>query len=207
MVWKFFLRSKRRRGFCSQQNGWYSDSKKLVILCSKISVPSLHLNGDSTNTELLFQTSHCVNQISFTEQWRIRAILEGTIIGPVLEVQIVKILVGYGIEIAIPSIVKLANTFYVVKSRETERFVNETHDHKEGLRSRNELLTAERGSNSVKETCASSPSNLVGDSLIKKVNENGLRLMRTLHQVKVCLHRFVTCLLWVCLLQAGVRWS
>ena len=64
-----------------------------------------------------------------------------------------------------------------VISRETERFVNEIHDHKEELRSSNELLTAERGSNSskeicapksIKETCASPPSDPIGDYLFKK---------------------------------------
>ena len=50
------------------------------------------------------------------------AIPGGTIIGPVLEVQIVKNLDGYGIEVTIPSIVDPANTSYVVISRETERF-------------------------------------------------------------------------------------
>ena len=39
--------------------------------------------------------------------------LEGTVMGPVLEVHIVKIIDGYGIEVAIPSIAK--------------RFVNEIH--------------------------------------------------------------------------------
>ena len=53
-------------------------------------------------------------------------------------------------------------------SRETELFVIENYDHKEELRSRNELLTAERGSNSSKETCASPPSNPVSDSFFKK---------------------------------------
>ena len=66
-----------------------------------------------------------------------------------------KIIDGYGIDIAIPSIVILANTSYVVISRETERFVNENYDHKEELRSSSELLTAERGSISSKEICAS----------------------------------------------------
>ena len=59
------------------------------------------------------------------------------------------------------------NTSYVVKSRETERLVNEIHDHNEELRSSSEMLTdlqrsersepygEERGSNSIKETCAS----------------------------------------------------
>ena len=69
------------------------------------------------------------------------AIPEGTTIGPVLEVHVVKILDGYGIEVAIPSIATPENTSYVVISREKERFVNEIHDHKQELRSSNELLT------------------------------------------------------------------
>ena len=79
---------------------------------------------------------------SFLESQVVAAIPEGTFIGPVLEVQIVKILDGYGIEIAIPSIVNPANTSYVVISRETERYVNDIHAHPE-LRSSDELLTAE----------------------------------------------------------------
>ena len=58
------------------------------------------------------------------------------------------------------------NTSCVVISRETERFVNEIHDHKEELRSSNGLLTdlqgsqrselhgEDRGTNGIKETCA-----------------------------------------------------
>ena len=58
------------------------------------------------------------------------------------------------------------NTSNVVISRVTERFVNEIHDHKEELRSSDELLTAsdkserrepygeKRGSKSIKQTCA-----------------------------------------------------
>ena len=52
------------------------------------------------------------------------AIPEGTIFGPVHD--------RYGIEVAIPSI--------PIHIRETERFVNEVHDHKEELRSSNELI-------------------------------------------------------------------
>ena len=96
---------------------------------------------------------------------------------PVLTVQVVIFLDGYGIEIAIPSIVKPSYSSYVVISRETKRFVNEIHDHKEELRSSNELLTAERrfdgcketcALNSIKETCASPRSNPIGDSFFKK---------------------------------------
>ena len=71
---------------------------------------------------------------------------EGTIFGPVLEVHIVKVLDGYGIDVAIPSIENPTYTSYVVKSRETERFVNEIHDHIEELRSSNELFTELQGS-------------------------------------------------------------
>ena len=70
------------------------------------------------------------------------AIPEGTLIGPVFEVRIATILDGYGIEVAISSVAHPMNTSYVVISRETERFVNEIHDHKEELRSSDELLTA-----------------------------------------------------------------
>ena len=99
------------------------------------------------------------------------AIPEGTIIGPVLEVHIVNILDGYGIEVAIPSISSPTYTSQVVISRETERFVNEFHDHKEELRSSNKLLAElqgsgrcesyeeRKGSSSTKETCASPFSN------------------------------------------------
>ena len=70
------------------------------------------------------------------------AIPGGTTIGPVVEVRNVKNVEEYGIEIANPSIDKPANASYVVLSRETQRFVDEMHDHKEELRSSNELLTA-----------------------------------------------------------------
>ena len=59
------------------------------------------------------------------------AVPEGTIIGPVWEVHIVKILDGYGTELAIPSIANSTYTSYVVTPKETERFENEIHDHKE----------------------------------------------------------------------------
>ena len=87
------------------------------------------------------------------------------------------ILDGYGIEVAVPSIINPANTSYVVISRETERFVNELHNHIEELMSSNEWLTAERRStsnketcalNSIKKTCASPPNNPIGHSLLKK---------------------------------------
>ena len=112
---------------------------------------------------------------SYPKSQVLTAVPEGTLIGPVLEIQNVKILDGSGIEVAIPSIANPPNS-YVVTSRETERFVNEIRDHKGELRSSGELLTAEKGSNrsqesgalnSIKETCASSPTNFVGDSLSK----------------------------------------
>ena len=116
---------------------------------------------------------------------------EGTVMGPVVEVRIVKIIDEHGIEIAIPSIARLANPIYVVISRDTECFVNGIHDHKEELRSSDEMFTSERGfncsketraPNSIKETCASPPSNLVSDALFKKtVIPRGERKWITIH--------------------------
>ena len=71
---------------------------------------------------------------------------EGTIIGPVLEVHTAKILDGFGIEVVIPSMANPMDTSHVGISRETKRFVNEIHDHKEELRSSNELLADFQGS-------------------------------------------------------------
>ena len=51
---------------------------------------------------------------SFPKSQVLAAILEGTITGPVLEVQFVKNLDGHGIKVAIPSMVNAANTSYVV---------------------------------------------------------------------------------------------
>ena len=68
------------------------------------------------------------------------AVSESTIIGPVLELHVVKILDGSEIEVAIPSVANSMDTSYVVDSRETERFVNEIHDRKKELKSSNELL-------------------------------------------------------------------
>ena len=68
------------------------------------------------------------------------AIPEGTTLGPVLEVHIVKIRDGHAIEVAIQSIADPESTSYVVISREAERFVIGIHDHKQELRSSNELL-------------------------------------------------------------------
>ena len=68
------------------------------------------------------------------------AIPAGTIIGPISEVHIVKILDEYGLEVAIPSICKPGDVTYVVISRETERLVNESHTHEAETRSSMELL-------------------------------------------------------------------
>ena len=46
------------------------------------------------------------------------AIRAGTMIGPVIEVHVVKILEEYGLEVAIPSICKPGDTTYVVICRE-----------------------------------------------------------------------------------------
>ena len=69
------------------------------------------------------------------------AIPGGTIIGPVIEVEIVKILERHGFEIAIPSPNDHVRTSYVVISREKSRFVDEVHIPNAVLRSSAELLT------------------------------------------------------------------
>ena len=63
-----------------------------------------------------------------------------------LEVHTAKILDGFGIEVVIPSMANPMNTSHVGISRETKRFENETHDHKEELRSSHELLADFQGS-------------------------------------------------------------
>ena len=69
------------------------------------------------------------------------AIPGGTIIGPVIEVQIVKILHQYGLEIAIPSPNDTERTSYVMISRGERRSVDEVLFSNAGLRSSAELLT------------------------------------------------------------------
>ena len=80
------------------------------------------------------------NSRSYPKTRALAAIPAGTIIGPVLDTHIVKIHDRYAFEVAIPSICRPEDTTYVVISRETERFANETHDHKAEARSSDELL-------------------------------------------------------------------
>ena len=87
---------------------------------------------------------------SYPQTRALATIPEGTILGPVVEVHIVKILDEYGKEVAFPSICRPKDTSCVVISIETERFVNEIHDHKQELRSSNELLAAFKNQEEVK---------------------------------------------------------
>ena len=68
------------------------------------------------------------------------AVLGGTIIGPVIEVQIVKILDQYGLDNAIPSPNDSTRTSYVVISRGKRPLVNEIQIPNAELRSSAELL-------------------------------------------------------------------
>ena len=77
---------------------------------------------------------------SYPKTQALAAVPEGTTIGPVLDVHNVEILNKYGIEIASPSVADPMNKSYVVITRETDRLVHEIHDHKQELRSSNELL-------------------------------------------------------------------
>ena len=69
------------------------------------------------------------------------AIPGGTNIGPVIEVQKVKMLDQYGLEIAIPSTNDRERTSYVMISRGKSRFVDKVHISNAELRSGAELLT------------------------------------------------------------------
>ena len=69
------------------------------------------------------------------------AIHVGTITGPVIEVQIVKILDNYGLEIAIPARTERERTTYVMISRKNSRLVDEVSIPKVELRSSAELFS------------------------------------------------------------------
>ena len=60
------------------------------------------------------------------------AIPGGTVIGPVLDVRILKILGEHGLEISIPSILSHEETSYVLITRRSERSVDEIHNHIKG---------------------------------------------------------------------------
>ena len=64
---------------------------------------------------------------SYPKTKALSAFPEGTIIGPISEVHVVKILDKYGIEVVIQRITNPEHTTYVVISREEERLVNEIH--------------------------------------------------------------------------------
>ena len=100
------------------------------------------------------------------------AIAEGTIIGPVLEVLVVKTLDGYGIEVAIPPVASPMNTSYVVTSRETDRFVNEilitntssgpVANCSQTFKDQKEVnYMKKKGTSSIKEICANTPAFLL----------------------------------------------
>ena len=77
---------------------------------------------------------------AFTQAKPLVTIPAGTIIGPISEVLVVKILDECGVEVAMPSICKPGDVTYVVRSRETERHVNEIHTDEQKNRSSGELL-------------------------------------------------------------------
>ena len=81
--------------------------------------------------------SNAANSQSNPKTRALAAIPGGTIIGP--DIEVVKIIDKYGIEVAIQSISIPENTSYVVISTETDRFVNEIHNHKTDARSNSEL--------------------------------------------------------------------
>ena len=99
------------------------------------------------------------------------AIPGGTIIGPVIEVQIVKILDQYGLVIAIPSPNDGEQTSYEMISRGRSRFVDESHMPKAEPRSSAELLTecqkSEGGESCLAQskTCPTTNKEICADTL------------------------------------------
>ena len=79
----------------------------------------------------------------------------GTIIGPVIEIQIVKMIDQYGLEFAIPSPNDTERTSYVLISREKSRYVDDVHIPNAELRSSAELLN-ERQTSEGGESCLDS---------------------------------------------------
>ena len=81
-----------------------------------------------------------------------------TVIGPVLKVQIAKILGQLGLEIAIPSPHNHETSTHVVITRGTNRFVDEVHEHKVEFRPSTELLSALQKSEG-RESCVEESNN------------------------------------------------
>ena len=92
-------------------------------------------------------------------QSRVFAAIPGrTVIGPVLKVQIVKIIGQRGFEIAIPSPHNHETTTHVMITRGTNRFVDEVHEHKVEFRPSTELLSALQKSEG-RESCVEESNN------------------------------------------------
>ena len=99
---------------------------------------------DLTRTAVLGRSYHWCRQYTLSRvnprSGVFAAIPGGTIIRPVIEVQIVKILDTCGLEIAVPSPNDSKRTSYVMISRGKSRFVDEVHIPNAELRSSAELL-------------------------------------------------------------------
>ena len=154
-------------GLSSENSNWKQDARKsqgfefltgqihLTQLCVKTFIQNLvasrktyriRPNADDGWWTLTLVCREYSSSRSYPKAQPLAAIPEGTIVGPVLEVHIAKILEEFGIEVAIPSIANSTYTSYVVKSKEAERFVNEIHNQNEELRTSTELLTDLQGS-------------------------------------------------------------
>ena len=102
----------------------------------------------------------------FTQAKPLGAIPSGTIIRPIQEVHVVKLLDEHEVEVAIPSVCKTDVT-YVVISTETERFVNDIHTREAKTRSSRELLKnpqESKESMSYKQREVTTPSGNLGSS-------------------------------------------
>ena len=137
-MWTFLVSSPRlasgnslRRNI--QDFGWLSETIQFTKYCENA---SFWYGVSATRTTVLEKSSHCA-KIHFLEckhpQPRAyAAIPERTIIGPDIEVHIVKMLDNLGLEIAIPSPKKPRRTSYVLISKRQSRFVDELHIPKVG---------------------------------------------------------------------------
>ena len=95
---------------------------------------------EKTDVEKSLLYAENMRFLEYPQTKALAAIPARTTIGPITEVHIVKILDECGLEVAIPSTCRPGNITCVVISRETERFVNEIHNHNAEVRSSKELL-------------------------------------------------------------------
>ena len=136
-IWEQFAGKHSRLRITVRDNSIHKGMRRRNFRAVWVTKPDL------TRTTVLGRSFHCAqNTHIFSSKPTIfAAIPGGTIIGRVIEVQIVKILDSYGIEIAIPSPNGSRRTSYVLISRWKSRFVDELHIPNAEFRPSAELLS------------------------------------------------------------------